>query len=109
MKISEINDVTTFERISSFMSRLTPLRREMLGGETVWMPCADLSYTVSINKYHIQKALKNSGAPGTNRMISIYADYICSQCRQLKVRKDQVLALVPTDDSVTFTVLNLSE
>jgi hypothetical protein len=109
MKISEINDMTTLERISSFISRLTPLRRAMLGGETVWMPSADLSYTVSINQSDIQKALKNSGAPGTNRMIGTYADYICSQCRQHKVRKDQVLALVPTDDAVTFTVINLSE
>jgi len=109
MKISEINDATTLERINSFMSRLTPLRREMLGGETVWMPNADFSYTVSINKSDIQKALKNSGAPGTNRMISIYADYICSQCRQYRVRKDQILALVPVDDAVSFAVLNLSE
>ncbi len=109
MKITEINDMTTFERVSSFMSRLTPLRREMLGGEVVWMPSVDLSYTVSINKCDIQKALKNSGAPGTNRMIGAYADYICSQCRQCKVRNDQILALVPTDDAVTFTVLNLHE
>jgi hypothetical protein len=106
MNKEQLNYQHGWKKVESFRSRLTPSVLSSLGGQIIWIHSDSLCSRVEMDKCSIQKAIKSSGSPGTNREISQFADSIFSnECRYIKANKDEILALTSTPYGIYISII----
>ena len=106
MNKEQLNYQHGWQKVEAFRSRLTPSVLSSLGGQTIWIHSDFLCSRVGMDKYSIQKAIKGSGAPGSNREISEFAESIClNECRYIKANQDEILALTSTPYGVYVSII----